>query len=84
MSGFRSKAMGRKDSLETIYTTSAIVNIRSGAGTQFAALTDPLPKNTRVHILKRDANWSFVEVIETVHSLNDIEGWIYSKYLLEK
>lgn len=84
MSSFRSKVMGRKDSTETIYVTSAIVNIRSGAGTQFAALTDPLPKNTRVHILKRDANWSFTEVLDTVNGLNDVEGWIYSKFLLEK
>lgn len=84
MSSFRSKVMGRKDNTETVYTTTATVNIRSGAGTQFPTITDALPKNTSVHILKRDANWSFAEVLDTVHGLNDIEGWIYSKYLLEK
>ncbi len=84
MSGFRSKVMGRKENTDIVFITSTIVNIRSGAGTSFPALTDLLPKDTKVHILKRDANWSFVEVIETVHGLNDIEGWINSRYLLEK
>ncbi len=84
MSSFRSKVMGRKNSTETIYITSTVVNIRSGAGTQFSPIAKPLPKNTKVYILKKDANWSFVEVIDTVNGLNDIEGWMYGKYLLEK
>jgi len=82
MSSFRSKIMGRKENNVALHTTSVAVNIRSGAGTQFAPITKELPKNTPVHILKRDGNWSFVEVVNTVHGLNDLEGWVFSKYLV--
>lgn len=77
MSSFTSRVMGRKENTETVHVTSTTVNIRSGAGTQFMAITEALPKNTAVHILKRDANWSFVEVLDVVNDLNDIEGWIF-------
>ena len=81
MSSFRSKAMGRKDDTIDEYVTNTVVNIRSGAGTQFPPITDPLPKNIRVQVLKRKGNWSFVEVLDVVHELNDLEGWISSKLL---
>ena len=84
MSSFRSRVMGRKNNELPLYVTTTEVNIRTGAGTRFPPLTDPLPKKTAVHILKRDANWSFVEVVETVKGLNDLEGWIFSKYLVEE
>ncbi len=83
MGSFSSKVMGRKDSDQLTYHTTTKVNIRTGAGTQFPTITEPLPKGTPVKILKRDANWSFAEVLQDVHDLNDIEGWIYSKYLAE-
>lgn len=81
MGSFRSRALGRKENEELYHTTTTEVNIRSGAGTQFAPLTKPLPKGIKVQVLKREGNWSFVEVEDTVHSLNDLEGWIFSKYL---
>lgn len=83
MGSFQSKAMGRKDETHDLYKTSTAVNIRKGAGTQFETVTDMLPANTQVTILKREVNWSFVEVLDTVHGLNDIEGWISSKYLVK-
>lgn len=82
MGSFQSKAMGRKENAEQVHLTSTKVNIRTGAGTQFPRITEALPKNTAVHILKRDGNWSFVEVTDVVHELNDLEGWIFSKYLV--
>ncbi len=85
MGSFRSKAMGRKENEAVIYTTISAVNIRSGAGTQFAAITnEELPKNTEVQVLKRDGNWSFVNVLGVVHGINDLEGWVFSKYLITK
>lgn len=83
MSSFRSRVMGRKNNLLNIYNTSTEVNIRSGAGTQFDFVADPLPANTKVQVLKREGNWSFVEVMEKVHGLNDVEGWVFSKYLVQ-
>jgi N-acetylmuramoyl-L-alanine amidase len=84
MSSFRSKVMGRKENELTISVTTTEVNIRSGPGTQLPTITDPLPKDTEVHVLKREGNWSFVEVIGIVHDLNDVEGWVFSKFLVEK
>jgi N-acetylmuramoyl-L-alanine amidase len=84
MGSFRSRAMGRKAATATPFLTSTAVNVRSGAGTQFAAVSDPLPKNTTVEILKREGNWSLIDVTDHVHGLNDIEGWVFSKYLISK
>jgi N-acetylmuramoyl-L-alanine amidase len=84
MAGFKSRAMGRKDNVTVTYVTNTEVNIRAGAGTSFPTLTDALPKNTSVQVLKREGNWSFVEVVDTVHGLNDLEGWVFTKYLIQQ
>jgi N-acetylmuramoyl-L-alanine amidase len=84
MASFRSRVMGRKENEADVFLTTTDVNIREGAGTQFSTLTDPLPKNTRVDILKRQGNWSFVEVLDEVNGLNDLEGWVFSKFLVDE
>jgi N-acetylmuramoyl-L-alanine amidase len=84
MSSFRSRAVGRKEGKAVPFITTTSVNIRSGAGTQFATVSDPLPKNTAVEILKREGSWSLVDVTDHVHGLNDLEGWVFSKYLSDK
>lgn len=82
MKSFRARSMGRKDENQDEYVTSAHVNIRSGAGTTFGVLTDkPLPPQTHVTVLTTEGNWSFVEVLDTVDSMMDLEGWVFSKYL---
>lgn len=83
MGSFRSKAMGRKANILNVFTTSTAVHIRAGAGTQFITVTDPLPAGVKVQVLKREGNWSFVEVLQTVHGLNDVEGWVFSKFLAQ-
>jgi N-acetylmuramoyl-L-alanine amidase len=83
MGSFRSKVMGRKDDTLDIFTTSTQVNIRSGAGTHFLPVTTPLPANTKVEVMKREGNWSFVTVLGKVDGLNDVEGWVFSKYLVK-
>jgi N-acetylmuramoyl-L-alanine amidase len=85
MGSFQSKVLGRKEDAPELFRTVTEANIRSGPGTQFLALTPKLlPVNTDVLLLKREGNWSFVEVINTVHGLNDLEGWISSKLLVQK
>ncbi|MBC7849734.1 MAG: SH3 domain-containing protein [Chitinophagaceae bacterium] len=83
MGSFRSRAIGRKENSLDIYTTSTDVNIRAGSGTQFVPVADMMPPHTKVQVLKREGNWSFVEVLQTVGGLNDIEGWVFSKYLVK-
>jgi len=84
MSSFRSRAVGRKEGKPVPFVTTTDVNIRSGAGTQFATISDALPKNTTVEILKREGSWALVDVTDHVHGLNDLEGWVFSKFLSEK
>jgi N-acetylmuramoyl-L-alanine amidase len=82
MGSFRSRAIGRANDAQDEYETSNALNIRSGPGTTFAPLTEPLPKGTKVLVLKTEGTWSFVEVIEIVHGEMDLEGWVSSKYLI--
>src|SRR6218665_1506786 len=84
MASFRARAMGRKTTTPTTFVTTTTVNIRSGAGTHFATIADALPKNTAVDILKREGSWSFVDVTDHINGLNDLEGWVFSKYLAIK
>lgn len=82
MASFRSRAMGRQNERLDLYHTTANVNVRSGAGTSFAQVMPfSLPKGTKVLELKREGNWSFVEVLDVVEDLNDLEGWVSTKYL---
>ncbi len=84
MGSFRSKALGRKENDPIFFKTNTEANIRAGAGTQFNPVIGKLlPKNTKVEVLKREGNWSFVEVEGTVHGLNDVEGWVHSKLLTQ-
>jgi N-acetylmuramoyl-L-alanine amidase len=81
MKSFRARAMGRKNEDLDAYVTTTVLNIRSGPGTLFDALSKPLPEGTRVTTLKTEGNWSFVQVEEIVHGLMDLEGWVFTKYL---
>jgi N-acetylmuramoyl-L-alanine amidase len=83
MGSIRSKAMGRQDESLDDFVTSALVNIRSGAGTNFSPLTKPLPQGTPVLVLKTEGTWSFVEVLDTAHGVMDLEGWVSTKFLVK-
>lgn len=83
MKSFRARAMGRRDESLDEYVTSAALNIRSGPGTVFGQITDPLPEHTRVTVLKTEGNWSFVEVQDKVNGLMDLEGWVFRKFLVK-
>jgi N-acetylmuramoyl-L-alanine amidase len=85
MGSFRSRVMGREDETIDEFVTSAELNIRSGPGTVFEKLIEnPLPKGTKVLVLKTEGNWSFVDVQETVHGVMDLEGWVSSKFLVNE
>ncbi|HKG06433.1 MAG TPA: N-acetylmuramoyl-L-alanine amidase, partial [Pedobacter sp.] len=82
MSSFRARAIGRANESLDESETSTILNIRSGPGSNFPTLTDPLPKGTKVLVLKTEGTWSFVEVVDVVHGIMDLEGWVSTKYLI--
>ena len=81
MKTFRARVMGLEENSLDEYITSTSLNIRSGAGTIFNVLGKPLPKGTHVLVLKTKGTWSFVEVLETVNGVMDLEGWVSSRYL---
>lgn len=85
MGSFRSRAMGRENEKMDEYITSTELNIRSGPRTAFDPLTlPPLPVGTKALALKTVGTWSFVEVLDTVNGVMDLEGWVSSKYLVKQ
>lgn len=82
MSSFRARAMGRRDETLDTYITSTDLNIRSGPGAGYSLLAKPLPAGTNVFSLKQEGNWAFVEVLNVVHGITDLEGWVSRKYLV--
>lgn len=81
---FKSQVIGRADTQTPLYTTTANLNIRAGAGTQYPTISSPLPKGTVVEVLMQDNSWSFVSIDEDMDGVVDIEGWVYNKYLQQK
>jgi len=82
MASFRAKAMGRVNESLDEYEASTVLNIRSGPGSNYPTLTDALPKGTKLLALKTEGTWTFVEVIDVVHGMMDLEGWVSTKYLI--
>lgn len=82
MGNFRSRAMGGVDDRLPQYLTTDTLNIRTGAGAGFAALSEgPLPPGTRVEVLAEEGNWRKVDVMDTVGGANDLEGWVNGRFL---
>ncbi len=58
MANFQANLFGRGEDTPPQYKTTANLNIRTGAGTQFDKLpASPLPQGTRVEILVRQGVW---------------------------
>ena len=82
MSSVRSKVLGRREDEPEIYQTTVTLNIREGAGTNFASLPEgPLPEGTKVEILRVNQLWRFVDVLDTVNGSNDLQGWVHGSFL---
>jgi len=82
MSSFRSRLMGRNDDEEMQYKTIVALNIRTGPGTQHDRLeVSPLPKGTKVEVLREQGSWRLVDVIGKVKGEMDIQGWVHGRYL---
>ena len=82
IASLRSRSIGRANESLDEQETNILLNIRSGPGSDFSLLTDPLPKGTKVMVLKTEGTWSFVEVLDVVHGIMDLEGWVSTKFLI--
>ena len=74
----RSKILGRKEDEDERYEVRVNgLNIRSGPGVEYQKIADPLSYQTRLILLEKRDRWSKVDVEEE----NDLEGWVYNKYI---
>ena len=82
LESFRKRLLGRQDDELEKYVTATVLNIRSGPGTQYDQLSgSPLPAGTKVEILRQDGLWRFVDVLDEVSGIMDMQGWVHGRYL---
>jgi len=82
MESFRRRVLGRADDEAERYMTTTVLNIRVGPGTQHGLIPGgPLPQGTRVEILQQEGSWRFVDVLDEVSGIMDLQGWVHGRYL---
>ncbi len=82
MESFRKRILGRAGDENERYLTTTVLNIRMGPGTQHDLIPGgPLPKGTRVEILQQEGTWRFVDVLDEVSGIMDMQGWVHGRYL---
>ena len=82
MESVRARLLGRGDDHPERFRTTARLFVRSGPGSDFAALPGtPLPVGTEVEVLGKRGLWWQVDVVGEVNGVMDIVGWSHSKYL---
>jgi N-acetylmuramoyl-L-alanine amidase len=82
MQSFRAALLGRRADVDVQYETIAVLNIRTGPGTQHPTIEgSPLPIGTRLEILRRQGVWALVDVLGVVNDVMDMEGWVHTRYI---
>jgi N-acetylmuramoyl-L-alanine amidase len=82
MENFRAPLVGRQDDAAVRYETTAVLNIREGPGTQHAPLPgSPLPVGTQLEIVNRKGFWAFVQVLDAIEGIADLEGWVHTHFV---
>jgi N-acetylmuramoyl-L-alanine amidase len=82
MDFFRSRLDGREVSKPVVYETTTNLNIRSGPGTHFpTVIMRSLPTKTRLEVLQEEGTWRLVDVLDVVEGLNDLQGWVHSRFI---
>lgn len=82
MASFRSRIFGRREEEPPAHRTIAVLNIRSGPGTQHSTIPgSPLPVGARVEILRQQDAWRLVDVLDEVNGLTDVQGWVHHRFV---
>lgn len=80
LANIRSRVYGRLDEEDKVFEVIAdSLNIRKGPGVEYEAVASALLRGTRVVLIEQRDRWSKVDVTGS----NDIEGWVYNKFLME-
>lgn len=84
MAQFKSRILGRSDSVEPLFDCTTNLNIRSGPGVDFEKVRpEALAKGTTVRLEARDGVWCYVEVLDA-EGEPDLIGWVHGNYLAAK
>lgn len=62
---------------ECYRVTASALNVRKGPGREFEVVSGPIPLNTVVTLLEKRDRWFKVETNDE----QDIEGWVFNKFL---
>ena len=82
MQSFRARVLGRRADEDVQLETIAVLNIRTGPGTQHQTIPgSPLPVDTRVEIVGRRGSWALVDVLGVVNDVMDVQGWVHTRYI---
>ena len=82
MRSFQSRVMGRAEAEGVKYETTVELNIHTGPGTQYTPIPgSPLPMGSRVELAEQQAPWWRVDVLDAPTGVNDMHGWVHSRYL---
>lgn len=82
MASFRARLFGRQEERPPIFRTTAVLNIRSGPGTEHPTIPgSPLPLGARVDVLRESGSWRFVDVLDPPNGVTDMQGWVHGRYL---
>jgi len=83
MQNFRAALLGRRADVDVQYETIAVLNIRTGPGTQHPTIEgSPLPIGTRLEIMSRQGIWALVDVLGVVNEVMDMQGWVHTRYIV--
>lgn len=78
LEALRSRVHGRADDSSPHYRVIASsLNIRTGAGAEFAAVAPALKKGTELVLLEAGDRWNRVEVVGNT----DLEGWVNNQFI---
>lgn len=78
LTNIRGRILGRREDADDTYAVKVEgLNIRSGPGIQYETVAEPLALDVRLTVLEIRDRWSMVDV----EGENDIEGWVYNKYI---
>ena len=82
MQSFRAHVLGRQADADVQYETTAVLNIRTGPGTENDPIPgSPLPAGTCLEIVQRDGVWALVDVLDVVNDVMDMQGWVHTRYI---
>jgi len=82
MASLRARLYGRQEDDLPVFGASAVLNVRSGPGTEHPTLPgSPIPAGTRVQALDQNGLWWKVDVLDEVNGVMDLVGWCHGRFL---